>query len=209
MRARMHRARAKCARIVQALAVAMAALTIPAFAQAPKPEVRSGPDLPVWRTITLGVHRNVNAIRDAFERANIAVGDSADEVLGRPAFTFAQEPRTLSLVIISVAELGFDTKAALADIHARGVRLGLELCPEEVAPQLRLDYRQQPTNEFLHVAMTPQRMYYGDLVDFSLANIGARLALLGGDARPEGVMSAGNLFVFVRPNSPRVSSRGR
>src|SRR5215470_4805275 len=159
-------------RIVQALvAVAVMAQASAAFAQAPVVELTTASELPVWRTITVGLHRGVDAVRDALDQARIVVGDSADEILGRPAFVFASEPRDLNLVLRSVADLGFDARgASLADIHARALRLGFALCPEEVGPQLGLRYRDQPVGEFLHVAMKPQRTYDGGPTDFTLAN---------------------------------------
>ena len=87
------------------------------------------------------------------------------------------------------------------------IRIGLELCPEEVGPQLRLQYLTQPTGEFLHVAMKPQRTYRGEPTDFTLANGGTGLALLGGGARPDLVIPWNVKFVFVRPSSPEVASR--
>jgi hypothetical protein len=194
-------------KIVRAIVAAAAmALASPVFAQAPNLELKTASELPIWKTITLGLHRNVNAVRDALDAANIAVGDSADEILGRPAFTFANERRELNLVVLSVAALGFGADGGtLADIHARAVRLGFELCPEEVGPQLRLQYLNQPLGEFLHVAMKPQLTYRGDPVDFTLANGGAGLSLLGGSAHSNLVMSARAAFVFVRPSSLQVS----
>jgi hypothetical protein len=194
-------------KIVRAIVAAAAmALASPVFAQAPNLELKTASELPIWKTITLGLHRNVNAVRDALDAANIAVGDSADEILGRPAFTFANERRELNLVVLSVAALGFGADGGtLADIHARAVRLGFELCPEEVGPQLRLQYLNQPLGEFLHVAMKPQLTYRGDPVDFTLANGGAGLSLLGGSAHSNLVISARAAFVFVRPSSLQVS----
>ena len=214
-------------RIVQALvAVALMASASVAFGQAPalaggsesRPalvgesesgpalEVKTASELPIWKTVTVGLHRGADAVRNAFDDARIVVGDSADEILGRPAFTFAPERRELNLVLRSVVELGFDAQgAALAEIHARALRLGLELCPEEVGPQLRLQYSDQPVGQFLHVAMKPQRTYHGDMIDFTLANSGAGLALLGGAARPDIVMAGNVTFVFVRPSAQQVS----
>ena len=194
-------------KIVRAIiAATLMAFVSPALGQTPMLEVKTASELPIWKTITLGLHRNVNAVRDALDAAKIAVGDSADEILGRPAFTFANERRELNLVVLSVAALGFGADGGtLADIHARAVRLGFELCPEEVGPQLRLQYLNQPVGEFLHVAMKPQLTYRGDPVDFTLANGGAGLSLLGGSARPNLVISARAAFVFVRPSSLQVS----
>jgi hypothetical protein len=174
----------------------------PSWAQAPVFEVNAASELPVWKTVTLGQHRGVDAVRNALDKPRIAIGDTADEVLGRPAFSFSSERRELDLVLVSVAQLGFGARGAtLADIHARALGLGLDLCPEEVGPQLRLQYRNQPVGEFLHIAMKPQRTYQGAPIDFSLANSGAGLALLGGSASPELVISASVRFVFVRPSA--------
>jgi hypothetical protein len=196
-------------KIVTALVtVAVMAFASPALGQPPALEVKTAAELPTWKTITVGLHRSVNAVRDALDEVKIAVGESADEILGRPAFTFAVAPTELDLVMLSVTELGFGPQgAALADIHERAIRIGLELCPEEVGPQLRLQYLTQPTGEFLHVAMKPQRTYRGEPTDFTLANSGTRLALLGGSARPDVVIPRNVKFVFVRPNSPEVASR--
>jgi hypothetical protein len=162
--------------------------------------VKSAPEVPAWRTVSLGLHRSVDAFRSAFDQAHVAVGDSADEVLGRPAFTFAQARQDLSVVVVSVAALGFsETGAALSDIHARGLELGLALCPEEVGPQLRLQYLHQPVGEFLHIAMRPLRTFGGAPVDFTLANGGTGPALLGGEAEPDLVIPGNVRFVFARP----------
>jgi hypothetical protein len=193
-------------RIIRALVAIGLTISAPAaFGQASLHEVKAASELPIWKTITIGTHRGVNAVRDAFDATRIAVGDSADEVLGRPAFTFAKERRQLDLVLLSVAALGFGQGGTLADIHARAVRLGFELCPEEVGPQLRLQYLNQPVGEFLHVAMKPQRTYGGELIDFTLANSGAGLSLLGGSARPDLVVARNVVFVFVRPSAAQVA----
>jgi hypothetical protein len=74
----------------------------------------------------------------------------------------------------------------------------------EIAPALRLAYRDQPLNEVLIVAMEPRRTYDGEQVVLSLAHFvtGARrkgLMLLGGDGRPDTKVSGAMPFVFVRP----------
>jgi len=170
-------------------------------------EVAIAGELPVWKIVTLGRHRGVDAVRNALEDARIVIGDSADEILGRPAFTFVRTPRTLNLVVRSVGELGFSVPGAtLADVHAQALRLGFELCPEEVGPQLRLQYLNQPVGEFLHVAMKPQRRYDGEMTDFTLANSGAGLTLLGGSARPDLLVATNVRFVFVRPSTQQVAA---
>jgi hypothetical protein len=179
----------------------------------PDPVVRSAIDsaskLQIWKTVTIGELKGVNAVRTAIETAPcpISMGDWADEILGRPAFPFSRVKIELDLVVATVSELGFGERgAALADIHARARAIGLELCPAEVGPILRLGYLDQPIGEFLHIAMRPVARYTGELVDFTLANGGAGLLLIGGDARPDVVIPGTVRFVFAKPRLDTVVS---
>ena len=72
----------------------------------------------VWKTITVGDSKGVNAVRKAMEAAPcpIAISDDADEILGRPAFPFIKQPVDLDLVVLSVFELGFGAQAARTDV---------------------------------------------------------------------------------------------
>src|SRR5262245_56032195 len=71
--------------------VGLTLLAAPSWAQAPLLEVKGASEFPVWKTVTVGQHRGVDAIRNALDKARIAIGESADEVLGRPAFSFSRE----------------------------------------------------------------------------------------------------------------------
>ena len=180
-------------------------------------------DAPIWKTITLGTYRDVNILREDLDslhcgvtaaggrqgRAVIpgtatplpcALGESAAEMIGRPAFALAGARTQADLVVLSVPELGFEGNlASVADIHARARQLGLELCPAEIGPQLRLQYLDQPAGEFLRIAMEPIATYGGDLIDLTVANDGASLLLVGGDANAAAIVHASVRFVFMRP----------
>jgi hypothetical protein len=171
-------------------------------------------ETPVWKTITIGGSKGVNAVRAAIDAAPCPmwIGDEADEILGRPAFPFVKAPVELDLVVLSVFELGFGDRASrndielaasvevsLHDIYTRAVALGFELCPAEVGPALRLNYLDQPLGEFLHIAMKPVARYSGELVDFTVGNGGAGLMLVGGNGDPDVKLPGAARFVFVRP----------
>jgi hypothetical protein len=157
-------------------------------------------DLPIWKHITLGTLNDVNAMREALETAHVHIGDSANEVLGRPAFAWSHSKIESDLVVVAVADLGFGERgASLAQIYARAVRLGLELCPAEVAPYLRLQYLQQPVGEILQIAMSPVATYHGEPVDLAVADGGEGLLLVGGEGRSDRIASGAVRFVFVRP----------
>jgi hypothetical protein len=213
-------------RIVPAALIAALALILPGSAQAkagcPSPsypppvqsttELVSAPAIPVWKTITIGELAGVNAVRAAMDAAPCAIfiGDWADEILGRPAFPFRRAKTELDLVVVTVAQLGFGEQgAAIGHIHARSITFGLELCPAEVGPILRLSYLDQPPGEFLHIAMLPVARYSGELVDFTLGNGGTGLLLIGGNARPDVVLPGSIRFVFVKPRLGTVVASGK
>ena len=190
---------------------------LPAVAAEQTPAPPTALETPIWKTITIGGFKGVNAIREAMEAApcRILVGDDADEILGRPAFPFIKTPVELDLVVLSVFKLGFSDRASLHDIYDRAVAQGFELCPAEVGPTLRLNYLDQPLGEFLHIAMRPVARYTGELVDFSVGNAGAGLILIGGDGHHDLMLSGAERFVFIRPRAdtivsgaPRVSGDG-
>jgi hypothetical protein len=160
-------------------------------------------ETPIWKTITVGGSKGINAIRDALETAScrMTIADDADEILGRPAFPFIKTPVELDLVVLSVFELGFGDEASLHDIYARAVALGFELCPAEVGPALRLNYLDQPPGDFLHIAMKAVAKYNGALIDFTVGKAYGSVGflLLGGDARPDMMLPGADRFVFVRP----------
>ena len=128
------------------------------------------------------------------------LGESAAEIIGRPAFALNKEQSSVDLVVLSVPELGFNgERVAVADIYARARQLGLELCAAEVGPQLRLQYLDQPLGEVLRIAMEPIATYEGELVDLTVANGGASLLLVAGAANAEAIVHARVRFVFMRP----------
>ena len=164
-------------------------------------------DVPVWKRITLGSYKGVNQLRKALDAARVRIGDSADEILGKPAFHFSQTRTDVDLVVVSVSELGFQDATSLAEIYRRAGELGLELCPAEVAPLLRLHYVNQPMGEFLNVAMRPIATYGGELIALSVANAGTGPLLLGGEGRPE-LRAQPDGKVRVRaPRQDRVAER--
>jgi hypothetical protein len=157
-------------------------------------------EIPVWKRITLGTYKGPNAVRNAFDAARMHIGDTADEILGRPAFPFSRTKIELDLVVVTAADLGFPMGATpVAEIYGRAMQFGLELCPAEVGPQLRLQYVNQPVGEFLHIAMVPIATYHGNPVDLTVGNGGAGLLLVGGDASPDLMLHSKVKFVFVRP----------
>ena len=167
---------------------------------APSAVVRAGGDLRVWKTITLGEFANSFALRNALDAASCGIGDLAEEILARPAFTLAKDKTDIDLVVVSAVELGLaDQSTSLNDIYSRAEKLGLRLAPAEVGPELRLLYLDQPIGEFLYVGMKPIATWSGDPVIFIVANGGAGLILIGQNGSADAKISAHSPILFVRP----------
>jgi hypothetical protein len=160
----------------------------------------------IWRTITLGTYKSVNAYRRALDSAGIKIGDAADEILGRPGFPYGTMKTDVELVLVSAADLGLETESSLADVYKRARQVGLQLCPAEVAPKLRLDYRDQPLGDALNIAMEPVATHSGEPTILALVNFGTGLALIGSDGRSKFMVPRTWRFVFALPTHDRLEA---
>ena len=146
----------------------------------------------------MGTFANSFALRNALNVAGCAIGDSAAEILARPAFRLSAMKTDVELVAVSAAELGFQTDTVpLADIYARAQQLGFGLAAAEVAPQLRLQYFDQPLGDYL-IAMEPIKTHKGDPIILTVANGGAGLTLIGRDGSADAQIPASSRLVFLQ-----------
>ena len=149
-------------------------------------------EMPVWKTVKLGTCKTPDEYRKALKKVGRRIGDLGDDILGR--ITCSKEEVDLDLVVLSVSDLGLKNSARYADICAKAQKLGLELCPAEVGPALRLQYGDQPKDEWLHVLTTDR----SGLDEFTVENDGGELWLSGYDGPFEGVLDFESFFVFGR-----------
>ena len=171
--------------------------------------VQSAFAVPVWRTVTVGTFANSFALVNALDAAGCSIGSLAEEVLARPAFTVGTTKSVVELFAVSAAELGFRTDTArLADIYARAGQLGFGLAAAEVAPQLRLQFPDQPMGEFL-IGMAPIKTWAGKPVILTVANGGAGLVLVGSDGSADAEIPVTARFLFVRSNEVELAKAVR
>ena len=159
----------------------------------------------VWKTIKLGTGlKNADDFRKAIKDCGMEIGDWANDIIGKPEFaviTKETEETEVDLVKITVAELGFKDGAQRDQIYGRAKELGLELCPSEVGPQLRLQYKDQPLGEWILIAMKPIRGSDGDLNVFNVEHNDSGLWLNSNYGNPGNFWNADNQWVFVRPRN--------
>ncbi len=157
---------------------------------------------PTWKTIKLGTGlKTADDFRRAFKADGLRISDWANDLLNKQAFKPADKETEVDLVVVSVAELGFPQGATRQEIYNRAQKLGLDLCPPEVGPQLRLQYKERPMREGLLVGMEPITDSDGFPYVFRVVRVGDDL-WLSRDYGYAGRFWGGNgRWVFLRRKS--------
>jgi hypothetical protein len=153
-------------------------------------------DLPPWKIVKLGTFKSISQIREALKISGFKIGNWGCDILNK--ITLSQEETEVELVTTMVAELGFRNGACYGDIMSRIQELGLDLCPAEVGPQLRLQYPDQPKGEWIIIAMNPITDSNDDFRLFSLGHGYEGRWLNGHYGTPGHFWFAGLRMVFLR-----------
>lgn len=112
----------------------------------------------VWRRIkfSTGLKTTRESLAVLKMEKRIWVEDHAVNVLGQPAFSEFAANSEVDLVVLTTTELvGSEEPTTIGEVFAGAKRLNLEMCPAAVAPQLRLQYTDQPMGEHLVIGMGP------------------------------------------------------
>lgn len=108
----------------------------------------------VWRSIKLGTGlKSGRDFRKALEEAKCEICMENEKILDK--IEVSPVLIEIDLIVVSNFQLGFKRGATTNDIYNRGLEIGLDLCPMETGPQLRLQYKDQPKGEGLLIAMRP------------------------------------------------------
>jgi len=154
------------------------------------------PEFPTWKTVKLGTHKSANDLSKSLRSNGFWISNWAADILKKT--TFAPAETEIELVLVTVADLGF-TKATRRDaIYDRAKELGLDLVPAEVGPQLRLQYADQPMNEWMVMGMEPIAGSGGSLHVFGVTRSVGGLWLDTDYARPGIAWDPVDRGVFAR-----------
>ena len=97
-------------------------------------------------TITLGTHRSGADLLEALIEEKCRVSTWSMQALENPGFPVVAGEITFDIVVVSMLEMGFAEGefATLDTIYDRAKQMGLETCPVGTAPELRLQFLDQP-----------------------------------------------------------------
>lgn len=151
------------------------------------------------KTIKLGTELKT---KDDFLKAIESQGGQtsywAKQIMSKPEFSASEEEFNENLVILSVKALGFPDSATVKEIFERAKELGLELCPPETGPQLRLQYPEQSVGEWCLIGMNPITGSGGNPKLFDVRRGDDEPWLNASNGRPDRRFNGGDYFAFAR-----------
>ncbi len=139
---------------------------------------------------------NTRQLQDRLQKADIQISGYAKDMLKSSDFTTERKQKGIGTVRLRVQDLGFDSYATTDQLYAKAKELGLELCPAEVGPDLRLKYQDQPNGEWLYIGMQQIADSDGHPNVFELIRHGEELWLYDSLAGPGNEWGPGVGFVF-------------
>lgn len=130
---------------------------------------------------------------------DISISPFAQELLDSPKFAVAEQQEEIELVVRTPADLGLSDGATTEQIYEAARKQGLELCPPETGPLLRLRADTEARlGHYLIIAMEQITDSYGLPVVFALARDDGLSWLRAPRAGPVARWGASSPFVFRR-----------
>lgn len=142
----------------------------------------------------------------------IFVEKYADFMLNSDEFETLPNREIIKYVRLKVSDLGFSDGATTQQIYDKAEEFGLELCPAETGPKLRLNYKkifksEQSRGDYFMVAMKQIPGSAGYPSVFSVSRDGDGESWLDGRAGSAGGWNSGDEFVFrVSPRLPSLKA---
>lgn len=131
---------------------------------------------------------------------SIRLNDYATSLFADPDFMTSREPAELRVAFVSLTEIGLPNGGRYTEILAQAADTGLEACPLELAPHLRLDYQDQPEGPYLTVASLELRAGPETPNGFYLRRLNGELWLRGYESGPENIYQPDfSRFAFLIP----------
>ncbi|OGZ09827.1 MAG: hypothetical protein A3C14_00355 [Candidatus Lloydbacteria bacterium RIFCSPHIGHO2_02_FULL_50_18] len=130
---------------------------------------------------------------NALTEKNIKIGTYAQQLLESPEFVTLPSGEHIALVRLTVFDLGLSQGATTDEIYKRANEWGLELCPPEVGPALRL---ATDNPEWMRIGIKQISVRDGYPNIFNLYRNDDGLWLNTSHAEPSGRWSASYQFVF-------------
>ncbi len=151
-------------------------------------------------TIEIG-GKDAKQLEKELIKAGFQISDYAKFMLNSKEFKTSKKSEQANLIRLKVRDLFGNQSATTDEIYKKAAEVGLELCPAEVGPHMRLNHKNQPMNEWFRIAMKQISGPDGGPGVFSLERDSDGVWLDIGWAEPAGEWNPGSGFVFCLPSS--------
>ena len=112
--------------------------------------------------VTIGRHKTGKKLKAALVKAGVGCIVPWVDLLLENSLTLSPEPQQIQLVAVDLlTDLGLTDECQFEDIIEAGKKKNLVECQLEDIFEARLDYLDQPMDEYLIAAMEPQGCYVG------------------------------------------------
>ncbi|MBI5420691.1 MAG: hypothetical protein HZA35_00005 [Parcubacteria group bacterium] len=145
-------------------------------------------------TIEIGGKTGEQLITE-MEDVGVHISENAKFILKSPSF-IPSNKEEITLVRLTVADLGFTENATTDQIYERAKELGLELCSSDTASYYRLAYQNQPLWEWIYIGMKQIVGFGGNLNIFLLMHHDDGLWLNISWAKPDHEWILEDTFIF-------------
>lgn len=135
-------------------------------------------------------------LQQELEQAGVTVTSYAQDMMRSQDFTTLPVAEIVDTVRLRVEDLGFHNSATIDQLYKKAEELGLDLCPSEVGPHMRLATKDQPIGDYYWIGMKQITDSYGNPDVFLLARGGVGLWLDGPWAGPDLRWDPEREFVF-------------
>jgi hypothetical protein len=105
----------------------------------------------ISRTVEVGGLSKAELLA-AFRRHKVSMNAYGEALFAAAEFADSVSPHPVETLQVTVRGLGFPDGAMVTDLFACAREQGLELCPLELAPYLRLQYLDQPEGHWITIA---------------------------------------------------------
>lgn len=108
-------------------------------------EKQTGSQFRTWKTVVLGRQASAAAYKEALASAGHRVIPNAGcrIILDIQNFIVSPTEKSVNLVLVTHEDLGIDKDSEYLEVCQAAADRGLELCPMEVGPALRLQFKQR------------------------------------------------------------------
>ena len=159
----------------------------------------------LWKILEKAPYTSGSEYCKALTEKGYRVSDWIIDVVTKPNFLINEKSWPLPLVRVKLESLGFKEPTTLENFYKTATAAGFELCPPEAALALRFNYDEQPTGEWLRVAIGMDKMIDSDGVPH-LPKLGAALKKFYLEtywAYPHAVFHPHNEFVMIDRNAKK------